>query len=45
MNNEELLELRRLIMTASENNDWSAIDDTISFLDEYIEFADDPDVL
>jgi hypothetical protein len=45
MNNDELLELRRMLTDATENNDWSAIDDAISFLDEFIEFDDESDEL
>lgn len=45
MNNEELLELRRILTDAIENNDWSVIDDAISFLDEFIEFDDEADEL
>jgi len=43
MNNEELLELRRILIEANENNDWSAIDDAVEFINEFVELDDESD--
>ena len=43
MNNEELLELRRILIDANENNDWSAIDDAVEFINEFVELDDESD--
>lgn len=45
MNEEELLELRNLLTEASENNDWSVIDDAIDFIDEFIDTSEDTEEL
>jgi hypothetical protein len=44
MNNEELLELRRILLEANENNDWFAIHDAVEFIDEFIEWGDQEEV-
>ena len=41
MNNEELLELRRILLDANKNNDWVAIHDAVEFVDEFIEWGTD----
>lgn len=43
MNNEELLELRRILLDANENNDWSAVEEAIDFINEFVDIEDDPD--
>ena len=43
MNNEELLELRRILIEANENNDWPAIDDAVEFINEFVELDDESD--
>lgn len=43
MNNEELLELRRILLDANENNDWSTVEDAIDFINEFVDIEDDPD--
>lgn len=45
MNNEELLELRRILLDANENNDWSAVEEAIDFINEFVDFDDDTDEL
>lgn len=41
MNQEELLELRKFLVEASENNDWTVIDDAIDFINEFIDTNED----
>jgi hypothetical protein len=43
MNNKELLELRRILVEANENNDWSVIENAVEFIDEFIELEYDSD--
>jgi hemerythrin-like domain-containing protein len=43
MNNEELLELRRILLDANENNDWSTVEEAIDFINEFVDIEDDPD--
>ena len=45
MNNEELLELRRILFDANKNNDWAAIYDAIDFINEFVETNDEADEL
>lgn len=45
MNNEEILELRKLLIEASENNDWTVINDAIDFIDEFVEINEDNEEL
>jgi len=45
MNNEELLELRRILLDANENNDWSTVEEAIDFINEFVDFDDDTDEL
>lgn len=45
MNEEELLELRKLLIEASENNDWSVIVDAVDFIDEFIDTSEDTEEL
>lgn len=45
MNQEELLELRKFLTEASENNDWSVIDDAIDFIDEFIDTGEETEEL
>jgi|APGre2960657468_1045069.scaffolds.fasta_scaffold59292_3 hypothetical protein len=44
MNNDELLELRRILLEANENSDWIAIQDAVEFVDEFIEWGDQDEV-
>lgn len=43
MNQEELLELRKLLTEALENNDWLAINESIDFIDEFVDTGEDTD--
>lgn len=45
MNNQELLELRRILLEATQSNDWSVIDDALEFINEFVETDDDSDEL
>ena len=40
MNNEELIELRRILLDASENNDWSLVEEAIDYIGEVVELAE-----
>lgn len=43
MDNEELLELRRLLTDAHENNDWSLVEEAVDFIDEFVELDEESD--
>jgi len=43
MNNNELLELRQILLDANENNDWSSVEEAIDFINEFVDTEDDPD--
>lgn len=45
MNNKELLELRRILIDANENNDWSDIQDAIEFINEFVDLDEDSEEL
>lgn len=45
MNNEELLELRQILLDANENNDWSAVEEAIDFINEFVDIDDDTEEL
>lgn len=45
MNNQELLELRRILLESNQSNDWSLIEDAIEFINEFVETDDAGDDL
>ena len=45
MNNQELLELRRILLESNQSNDWSLIEDAIEFINEFVETDDAGDGL
>jgi hypothetical protein len=45
MNNQELLELRRILLESNQSNDWSLIEDAIEFINEFVETDDSGDDL
>lgn len=45
MNEAELLELRQLLKEAYENNDWTSIQESIEWINEYIEIDDESEYL
>lgn len=45
MNDDELLELRQILKTAYENNDWTSVEDAIDYINEYIDADEDAEFL
>jgi len=45
MNDDELLELRQILKTAYENNDWTSVEDAIDYINEYIDTDEDAEFL